>query len=314
MVLIAALLIIGAYNFMKIFFSPLDSAAGSYFQNSSSWDGKMPLSLVYLEVSDITVKSPQTLDLSLISFNPTQGLFTIVAIPSSYQRLKELYGLGEINTSEGGVGIVAQEVQKLLGVPVDGYIVVDSKGLTELGDLFPKVSGVRDALVLSNIFKLPQVWEIKQSSAKTSLDIPGILRIVWYLLHVRSDKIDHLILSPEFLDDPDGLDRKLSPYFKDDYLAIEHLKIQVLNGSSKSGLASAAARIVRNIGGEVIRVDNFERQDLVKGYLLMDSGSYTASRLARIFGVSDSRPPREGAEARANITLVLGSENSWGID
>jgi hypothetical protein len=312
--LLGVLLVNGAYSFLKIFFSPLDSAAGSYFQNSSSWDGKMPLSLVYLEVSDITVKSPQTLDLSLISFNPTQGLFTTVAIPSSYQRLKELYGLGEINTSGGGVGIVAQEVQKLLGVPVDGYIVVDSKGLEELEDLFPKVSGVKDALILSNIFKIPQVWAIKQSSAKTSLDIPGILRIAWYLLQVRSDKIDQLTLTPEFLDDPAGLDRKLLPYFKDEHLATEHLKIQVFNGSSKSGLASAAARIVQNIGGEVIRVDNFERQDLVKGYLLMDSGSYTASRLARIFGVSDSRPPREGAEARANITLILGSENAWGID
>ena len=313
-VLIAAFLIIGAYNFLKLFLSPLDSAAGSYFQNSSSWDGKMPLSLLYLEVSDITVRSPQTLDLSLISFNPTQGLFTVIKIPPSYQKLKELYGLGEINTSEGGVGIIAQEVQKMLGVPVDGYIIVDSRGLADLGNLFPKVSGVKDALVLSNIFKIPQVWAIAQSSAKIGLKIPGILRIAWYLLQVRSDGIDQLTLTPEFLDDSAGLDRKLSPYFEDTYLATEHLKIQVLNGSRKSGLAYSAARIVRNIGGEVIRVDNFERQDLVKGYLLMESGSYTASRLARIFGVSDSRPPREGPEARANITLILGSENVWGID
>jgi len=72
--------------------------------------------------------------------------------------------------------------------------------------------------------------------------------------------------------------------------------------------------VVRNIGGEVIRVGNFERQDLVKGYLLMESGSYTTSRLARIFGVSDSRPPREGSESRANITLILGSENILGVD
>ena len=308
-VLLAALLIIGAYNFIRLFFSPLDSAAGSYFQNSSSWDGEMPLSLIYLEISDISVSSPQTFNLSVLSFNPTQGLFTTIKIPTSYRNLGELYGLGEINAAEGGVGVVAQEVQNLLGIPIDGYIVIDRPGLEELQSVFPGVSGVKEALVLPNIFKLPQLWMIGQSSAKISLDITGIARVIWYLLHVRSDRIEELVLPPELLDDPAGLDRKISPYFRDDQLATEHLKVQVLNGTKRGGLASTAARIVKNIGGEVIRVANFERQDLVRGYLLMESGSYTASRLARIFGVSDSRPPREGSEARANITLILGSEN-----
>ena len=313
-VLLAALLIIGAYSFLKLFFSPLDSAAGSYFQNSSSWDGKMPLSLIYLEVSDITVKSPQTFSISVLSFNPTQGLFTTIKIPPSYKNLEELYGLGEIGAAEGGVGVVAQKVQQLLGIPIDGYIVIDRSGLQELQSLFPGISGVKEALILSNILKLPQLWTVRRSSTKISLDIPGILRVVWYLMHVRSDRIADLSLSPELLDDPTGLDRKISPYLRDDQLATEHLKVQVLNGTRERGLASTAARIVKNIGGEVIRVDNFERQDLVKGYLLMESGSYTASRLARIFGVSDSRPPREGAEARANITLILGSENAVGAN
>jgi len=314
LILLGVLLVNGAYSFVKIFFSPLDSAAGSYFQNSSSWDGEMPLSLLYLEVSDIAVKSPQTFSLSVLSFNPTQGLFTTIKIPTSYQNLEELYGLGEINTAEGGVGMVAQKVQQLLGIPIDGYIVIDRSGLQELQSIFPGVSGVKEALVLSNILKLPQLLAVRQSSTKISLDVPGIIRLVWYLLHVRSDRIADLSLSPEFLDDPTGLDRKISTYFRDDLLATEHLKVQVLNGTREGGLASEAARIVKNIGGEVIRVANFERQDLVKGYLLMETGSYTASRLARIFGVSDSRPPREGAEARANITLILGSENAVGIN
>jgi len=313
-VLLAAFLILGAYNFLKLFFSPLDSAAGSYFQNSSSWDGKMPLSLLYLEVSDIKAASPRTLDLGIISLNPTQGLFTIVEVPISYGKLEELYGLGEINAAEGGVGVMAQEVQNLLGIPIDGYLVIDRAGRQELSSLFPDVSGVKEALVFPTLLKLPQVWMVIQSSAKISLDITGIARAVWYLLQVRIDRIADLTLTPELLDDSDSLDRRISPFFRDDQLAAEHLKIQVLNGSGKIGLAASAARVVRNIGGEVIRVGNCERQDLVKGYLLMESGSYTTSRLARIFGVSDSRPPREGSESRANITLILGSENILGVD
>ncbi|MEX1068434.1 MAG: LCP family protein [Patescibacteria group bacterium] len=309
LVVLGVLLVNGAYKFIKLFVSPLDSAAGSYFQNSSSWDGEMPLSLLYLEVSDIEAASPRTRSLGILSFNPTQGLFTTIGIPVSYGKLEELYGLGEINAAEGGVGVVAQEVQRLLGIPIDGYLVIDEAGRQELANLFPDVSGVKEALVLPTLFKLPQVWLVSQSSAKISLDITGIARAAWYLLGVRADRITDLVLTPDLLDDPAGLDRRLSSYFRDDRLAAEHLKIQVLNGSVRGGVAATAARMVRNMGGDVIRVDNFERQDLVKGYLLMETGSYTASRLARVFGVSDSRPPREGEESRANITLILGSEN-----
>lgn len=311
-VVVAVLLTLGAYNFLKLFLSPLDSAAGSSFQNTSSWDGKMPLSILFLEVSDLEASSSPTQNLGVFSLNSTQGLFTFLSLPTSYSNLRELYGLGEISAAVGGVGVVADKVRGILGVPVDEYVIVDSEGLGQLGRIFPQVQSLQDLFVLENILKIPEVWGIARNSIRTSLDIPSILKVVWYLMHVRSDKIDQLILAPELLADSIELDRKLSPFFKDEHLVEEHLKIQVLNGSGESGVARWAARVVRNIGGEVIRVDNFDRQDLVRGYLFLESsGSYTASRLARIFNVSDSRPPREGSEARADITIVLGSENSF---
>lgn len=311
----AVILTLSAYNFIKLFFSPLDSAAGASFQNTSSWDGKMPLSILFLELSDLEASSSPTQSLGIFSLNPTQGLFTILNLPASYGNLRDLYGLGEINSISGGVGVLANEVRGLLGIPIDGYLIVNSGGLQRLQQLFPQVQSLGDIFSLENLLKIPEVWTIAQDSSKTSLDLPSILRVVWYLAHVRSDRVENFGPDPELLQDWVRLDRKLSLYFRDDYLVEEHLKIQVLNGSGRARLAEAAARVIRNIGGEVIRVDNFARQDLVNGYLLLESsGSYTAARLARIFGVSDSRPPRDGAEARANITVVLGSENSLEID
>ncbi|MDP1710815.1 MAG: LCP family protein [candidate division WWE3 bacterium] len=314
-VVAAVILTLGAYNFLKLFFSPLDSAAGASFQNTSSWDGRMPLSILFLEVSDLEASSSPTQSVGVFSLNPTQGLFTILNLPTSHRNLRDLYGLGEINARSGGVGVLADEVRGILGVPVDGYVIVSREGLQELRQLFSQARSLKDFFALENFLKIPEVWTIVRDSSKTSLDIPSILRVAWYLARIRSDMVDQFALAPELLDNSASLDRKLSPYFRDDYLVEEHLKIQVLNGSGRSGLAVAAARVIRNIGGEVIRVDNFGRQDLVKGYLLLESsGSYTAARLARIFGVSDSRPPREGSEARANITVVLGSENSFEVD
>lgn len=313
-VLAAAVLIHNAYNFIKLFSSPFDSAAGASFQNTSSWDGKMPLSILFLEVSDLEASSSPTQSLGIFSLNPTQGLFTTLKLPASYENLRDLYGLGEINSISGGIGILANEVRDMLGVPIDGYLIMDSEGLRQLQELFPQVRTLGDLFSLDNLLKIPDLWAIRRDSSKSNLDLSSILRVVWYLAHVRSDRVENFALSPELLRDSASLDRKLSPYFRDDYLVEEHLKIQVLNGSGRPGLAGDAARVISNIGGEIIRVDNFSRQDLVNGYLLLEtSGSYTAARLARIFGVSDSRPPRDGSEARANITVVLGSENAFEV-
>ena len=307
----AVLLVLGAYYLWNFFAKPFTSA-GSTFQVGTSWDGEVPFNLLWLEVSDVNELAPPTRGLGVLSFNPTQDLFTIVNVSIDYQRFRDLYGLGNLSEEEDGLELVSSTVMELLGVPIDNYILVSSEGLRELDAFFPQASQIKDVVNLANVLQVPAVWDIARRNLRTDLGVPEIARVLWYLLQVRSDKITSITLSPDLLDDPVTLDRKISPFFRDEKLFTEHLKIQVLNGSGKPGLASTSARIIRNVGGEVIRVDNFERQDLIKGYLLLESsGSYTARRLAQIFGVSDSRPPRTGPEARANVTLILGIENSF---
>ncbi len=311
----AVLLVLGTWSVWRFFTEPFKTSAGATFQNGAAWDGKTPFNLIVLEVSGVDETAPPTESLEVVSLNPTQDLITTVGLPTEYQNLRDLYGLGNLSGGRNGVGEVVDTLRGLLGIPIDDYLLIDHEGMKKLGELFPNVRGVKDALTFENLLKFPAFWEIARQNIRTNLSIPEIARIVWYFLRVRSDKIVQLELPPALIDDQEELDRKLSPYFRDETLFAEHLKIQVLNGSGRPGLANAAARVIRNIGGEVIRADNYERQDLEKGYLLLESsGSYTASRLAQIFGVSDSRPPRSGSEARANISVVLGSKNSLGIE
>jgi len=288
------------------------SLASSTFQNSESWDGETPFSLIYLVVSDVEEFAPATQSLGVIVFNPTQESLTAISVPADYKELDNLYARGNLSAERDGLRLARDSLRDLLGVTLDGYLIVSGGALAEAAELFPDSSGVKEYLSLSSLANLPEVWELARGGIQTDLDIPEILRILWYLMQVRADSVTGLTVAGELLDDPVSLDKRIAPFLRDEKLQAEHLKIQVLNGSGRPGAASSAARIIGNIGGEIIRIDNFERQDLVKGFLIMDaSGSYTAARLSQMFGLADSRPPRTGPEARANITVILGLENSY---
>ncbi|GMR19249.1 MAG: hypothetical protein BMS9Abin34_381 [Patescibacteria group bacterium] len=310
-VVAAVLLVLGAIYMWKFFAEPFVSA-GSTFQSGVSWDGETPFNVLWLEVSQVGELAPPTKNLGVLSLNPTQNSFTIVTLPVDYQGFRDLYGLGNLSKEKDGMNAVSAAVMSTLGVPIDGYVLVGSEALRQLADIFPQVNQVSDVMNFSSIPQVPAVWRVARQNFRTDLSIPEIARVLWYISRVRSDKVNQVRVGRDLLDAPSVLDRKISPLFRDEKFSTEHLKIQVLNGSREPGLAAASARIIRNIGGEVIRVDNFTRRDLIKGYLLLESsGSYTARRLSQIFGVSDSRPPRTGAEARANITVILGIQNSF---
>lgn len=299
-VVAAVVLTLGAIYVWKFFTEPFVSAA-STFEGGASWDGENPFNLLWLEVANPRESSISTKNLAVVSFNPTKETLAIIDLPVGSEPLGQ----------KDGLSVTARAVTEILGMPIDGYVLVGEKGVLKLKQLFPQDGNIKELVSLGNVFQLPAVWGIARENLATSLDLPEIFHALWYLYKVRSDRISSINPSQELLDDPTALDRKLAPILQDKKILDEHLKIQVLNGSDKPGLASSAARIIKNIGGEVIRVDNFERQDLVRGYLILESsGSYTARRLAQIFDVFDSRPPRTGSEARANITLILGSENS----
>jgi len=304
-------LVWGTLYLWKFFTQPFASAASS-FQNNESWDGRSPLNLMYLVVSDVAELAPTTRGVGLLTFNPTQGSFSAISIPAAYPSLHNLYALGRLSEDRDGLKRVRDEISDLMGVAINGYVLVGEEGLQEISRLFPHDGDVKDYITLTNLRYLPTVWEIGRQNLLTDLGIGDILRIFWYILSLRTDHTNLLSLSPSILSDPIVLDHKITPFLKDENLVGEHLKIQVLNGSGIPGVAAQAARIIRNLGGDVIRVENYERRDLVQGFLVTDSsGTYSASQLSKIFNLADSRPPKSGSEARANITVILGLDNSY---
>jgi anionic cell wall polymer biosynthesis LytR-Cps2A-Psr (LCP) family protein len=297
---------------------PFARAAGT-FEVDVSWDGRMPLNLLWLEVEDIENGTAPLINITAVSLNPTLERLSIFNLPSDYEvstpdqgdhPLRNIYGVGNLLDPQQGIELAVKNASYLLGVPIEGYFLVDSAGLEELNQLFGDCGSLKEYLSIGNITLLPRVVGLAHQYLRTNLTLSELVRVVYYVWRVRSDKITIIDLDSELVADSATLDEITRPLLEDANFATERLKIQILNGTLKPGLASFAARVVQNMGGEVVRVGNHERQDLTKGFLVLnESGSYTARRLAHVFGVVDSRSPRSSVEKRADITVVLGLES-----
>lgn len=317
LVVFGVLLTLGVIYAWYYFTRPLAQASGT-FGADISWNGTTPLNLLWLEVEDIGNETAPLTNLSIVSLNPTLERFTVVKLPLEHrvylpsqgkQPLKTIYGAGNLLDPKRGTELTAKNASYLLGIPIDGYLLVGEGGLRQLSKLFDGGS-LKEYLSIKNITLLPQIVGLAHGYLRTNLSLSELGRIVYFLWRVRPSKMGITTLKPEDFNDQAALDQRLYSFIEDKNLVQERLKIQILNGTPKHGLAAFAARMVKNMGGEVIRLGNYERQDLTKGFLVLnESGSYTARRLAYIFGVVDSRPPKSSIEKRADITVILGSEN-----
>jgi len=308
----SVLLTLGAIHLWSYFGQPFAGAAET-FGVEGSWDGQQPLNLLWVEVSETKIAN-----LSVISLNPTSGRFSVFNLPLEYevelpsqdrQSLQAVYQAGDSAEPRRGVALAAKSASYLLGVSVDGYLVVSASGLQQLAHYLGD-GPLKSYFSVKSIVRLPQILVLARDHLQTSLSLGELARVVYFLWQVRSDRVRTIDFDPQRLVDQDIVDGLVGPLVRDETLVGGQLKIQVLNGTYKTGLASHVSRVIRNMGGEVVRVGNYERQDLTKGFLILDeTGSYTAKRLSRAFGVSGSHPPKTSAEKRADITIVLGLED-----
>ncbi|MBI3981081.1 LytR C-terminal domain-containing protein, partial [Candidatus Microgenomates bacterium] len=107
---------------------------------------------------------------------------------------------------------------------------------------------------------------------------------------------------------PEVLDNELHNLFNEEGIIKERLKSEILNSTDEPGLAEKAARIVTNLGVQVINTGNFNSPI---SYCLIytakeDVSSYTVSRLATIFHcqIKETVLP----ESRADLSIMVGKE------
>ena len=113
-----------------------------------------------------------------------------------------------------------------------------------------------------------------------------------------------IILEPDYL----FIDRLSSELFSDKSALDEEITIEVLNGTSKAGLAYNAARLIKNMGADVIGIADADVDVDVEDTIIYYRNqkikkSYTLAKIDQIFHPKNIKL---NEKIEADLTLILG--------
>lgn len=292
-------------KFFSIFFLSALAAFFGYRQvRASLWDGKSHLNLVLISSA---VEAKNAL---VISLEPEKSLNILVLpdnlyleVPYGYgqYQLGSIYPLGEL---EGQAGkLMKATIQQSLAIPVEAYLKLsrNCSGQEPAGCCLEALKG-RGETDLSrwDLFRLwLKIKQLRQDEAS------------------RVNLIETSILKE--LELPDGtvvlktestlMDNLVKKFFSDRRVRDEALKIEILNATKYVGVANEVARLLDNIGGVVIGINNAEvksQKSKIKSQDEKIKNSYTVKKLEKILGIEAETG--EMGDSRADLLIILGED------
>lgn len=307
--IIAAILLLSqAVKFTQMLFNPWRQEP--LVKRTVLWNGDFNLNIL------IKAKG-----ISLLSFNPQERKITVIDMPDQTYleaahgygkwQLGSVYGLGESQKEVGGGKLLEDTLENLFGLPVDAFLDFSGK-YSEKGaiDILAEIRGNPLSIlsILSNL-----------SSDLTPFEL---IRFNLGAAGVRFDKIrqidlemaDDVLQKEKLLDGTDilvadtiKLDSKLSSIL-DPAVKSEHKTIAIFNSTDHPGLAQKAARLITNIGGDVIVTSNGKNK--YEKTQIFGEKSKTLDRLKQIFEPGGIIDPQDWdlVSSRAQINLFLGED------
>ncbi|MBM4402026.1 MAG: LytR C-terminal domain-containing protein [Candidatus Cloacimonetes bacterium] len=346
--LVVAFLFLG-YKSWKFLTKPLAQEQGSGL-SPPRWNGKTQLNLLLFNINNQddsdyhTISYSSMADVAVVTFNPAEGTLRFFVIPleilveteKGTYPAKKLFALGATLNPPAETGFLIDSMQGFLAVPLDGYISLRSNsrlppslklrraGKTQNSKLEGEVVDFHQQLKSPKIiFQIPQILQFAKADLKTNLSAGQSFRLLWQVRKVRFDKLsvtalpEHILSSERINTDEDVLvvnekllDEVITEIFAEPGIITERIKVSVKNGTKTPGLATKAARFLKNLGTGVIEIGNAETQDCEKTQILDYTGvptSRTLQRLEDVFGVESERI--EVFEARrADVEIVVGED------
>ncbi|MBI2601122.1 LCP family protein [Candidatus Daviesbacteria bacterium] len=265
---------------------------------------------------------------SLVNFNAEEKTVTLINIPDDIYidvpggfgiwQVRAIHNLGDTNKIFGGWSLLKRSFSNLFGLPIDGYVDLKSQNTktgTEIIDSL-RQNPLNVWSILSNVEADLTPWELinlKLIFSGVRFDKVQTIDLKKFKLLEESklgDSTPILVADPFKLDsaDIDFVDRKIRK---------EQLGIAIFNATDHPGLAQKAARIVKNIGGNVIVTGNTIKK--VKDTQVLtqdDEESETKKRLMQIFtrkcfkdeGCDRITDDPEVNSSRAKINIILGED------
>ena len=204
----------------------------------------------------------------IISFDPTADQSTVLQI-------KNPQNLNDVDLGRE-FGVIPDE---RVAVPQDSSIVPDPS--TEMNNLF---------------------WHINQ--IKTNITLYDILRLLLFAKSVPlANKRFEVISLPINAND---IDKLVSGTLSDNTLAQENISVQVINASGKAGMANRLARVITNLGGDVVSVITAQSVQDHSQIKYFGKQTYTLQKLSYLLKYPESTLD---SETIADIVIIIGKDS-----
>ncbi len=212
-------------------------------------------------------KTAASKDVQVISFSPSSRSISILNLE------------GETNNLN---------IYRLLEVPIDAQVVSNSFASTKSG-----VSSLLSSLFFSS------------RNTRGDLTIVDLLRLLLFTKNVLPSNIYETRLSVN--EDEVARDKISSSLFSDDTILGENVRVQIVNTTNIYGLGNRIARLITNMGGNVVLVSTALDPKRKSVIYYSNKRTYTLERLTEILGF----PTIKGTtKSIGDVIIIIGEDGT----
>lgn len=183
--------------------------------------------------------------------------------------------------------IRSSEAGKFLGVPIDGFIVCNCLDLNQKSD----------SVFLKAIFNYKKV--------QTNLTIIDLVKLLVFSKTVAPSAVVAKNISDDLI--PSELDKVVVELASEELIEKDNQTIQIINGTDIIGLGNRLARLVTNMGGDVIIVATSDTNKKSSIISYIGQKTYTVERLQKVLGYP---VVKEANNAISDIIITIGDDKA----
>jgi hypothetical protein len=309
-------LVIGTtFSFLGNLSQPFDLSDGSHY----NLDSRISNNVLFVNLQNIEQPT-----VYLVNFDPKNKQATILhfsneiytALPKDYGtwKLGSIYQLGQEEHPQIGIKLLKMSLSSMVGQPIDGVIISNQEENPQK--------------VIESLRQNPVALLLFFTQIKTDLRPSDTFKYILSLSTIRPDKIEFIdlekssITKSQLLPDSSrvlGVDTIRFDLFvrekmADPVILEEGKSIAVFNATEHPGLAQEAARIITNLGGNVIITGNSE-SILDKSTIVSKDNQkgVTYTRLAEVFAPKCLKTKcvsqnEKITNSRAQVNVILGED------
>lgn len=310
-------------NISKKLASAMSINSPLYIQRSNIEDKNL-ITLMYVSTDDLSAYPILANSIYIVFIDKLNKKMVVhkidpdakMEIPGKFgsEQFSKILAIGDLNSDDsiyGGIDLMQKSLSNLFGYRIDRFVLVDGSLENSFNKFF--TTGVLDLpLGLSTIKKI-------ENSLITNLSLTEMYAVYSFAESLPSDRFIVENLTQSYYDNPSLLDEEIRDITFDSKLSGEKKSIAVLNGSGTPGVANYASRVISNMGGRVIAVEN-ALQMYDKSVLVADDiSSDTVKEIKEFFGFknvvgkNDFGGTNDNAIDRADITLIIGIDIAKGL-